>query len=308
MKYEVMMSILFELLSKKCVNAKYLADKYEVSVRSIYRYVNALTLANVPIYTIRGGGGGFSLIDTYKLPSTFMSMEEFKQVVSALEAVNDNISSKELTSAILKLKASKKNEKTDFEVTGGNLIIDAGPWGDTVGYKSKIAVLQSSIDDCLKLEIEYHDRNGEITNRIIEPHFILFKQGLWYIYAYCNLRNEFRFFKTGRIAKANLLKEKFKRKEISKSDLPLDFKTDNPENVEIVFEIEKQVLSDVEEWLGIENVIEKKDKFIAEVSLPLDNGLISKIMSYGSNLKVISPKSVREQIINNCEQIMKNYK
>ena len=302
-----MMSILFELLTKKCVNAKYLANKYQVSVRSIYRYVDALTLADVPIYTIRGGNGGFSIIDTYKLPSTFMTIEEFNQVIDALEAVNNNISSKPLSSAILKLKASKKNENSDFELKSGNLIIDASPWGDTIGYKSKLAVIQNSIENQFKLEIEYHDRNGEISNRIIEPHYVLFKQGLWYIYAYCNLRNEFRFFKTGRIASAKLLNEKFERKDLNKEEIPLDFKTDNPDSIQVVFEIGKTVLSDVEEWLGIENVKKIEDKYLAEVMLPPDNGLVSKIISYGKDLKVISPKSLKEKIRISCSEILNNY-
>jgi predicted DNA-binding transcriptional regulator YafY len=307
MKYEIMMSILFELLTKKCVNAKYLANKYQVSVRSIYRYVDALTLADVPIYTIRGGNGGFSIIDTYKLPSTFMTIEEFNQVVDALEAVNNNISSKPLSSAILKLKASKKNENNDFELKSGNLIIDASPWGDTIGYKSKLAVIQNSIENQFKLEIEYHDRNGEVSNRIIEPHYVLFKQGLWYIYAYCNLRKEFRFFKTGRIANAKILNEKFERKDLTKEEIPLDFKTDNPDSIQVVFEIGKTILSDVEEWLGIENVKKIEDKYIAEVMLPLDNGLVSKIISYGKDLKVISPKSLKEKIMISCSEILNNY-
>ena len=79
MKFEIMLRILFELMSKKCVKAQYLADKFEVSVRSIHRYINALELAGVPIYTLRGNQGGFAIIDTYKFSSTFMSIKEFAQ-------------------------------------------------------------------------------------------------------------------------------------------------------------------------------------------------------------------------------------
>ncbi len=307
MKYEIMLSILFELMSKKCVTAKYLSNKYEVSVRSIYRYINCLELSGVPLYTIRGRDGGFAIVDTFRFSSTFMTVNEFEQTISALSAIVESVPNKTLDSAINKLKSTIKNEYSGFDLKSGNLIIDAGPWGDTVGYKSKLSIIEKSIESLNKLSIKYHDRNGQISERIIEPHVILFKQGLWYVFAYCNLRKEFRFFKTGRIESATILKEKFIRKDISKMDLPLDFWHNSIEAEQVVMEVDKNVISDVEEWLGIENVEVVEDKFIARASLPYDDGLVSKIMSYGKGIKVISPKKLAEKIKTTAEELIKQY-
>lgn len=308
MKQEIILSILLELLSKKSVSASYLSDKYQVSVRTIYRYMEDIEGAGVPIYTIRGNNGGFSIVDTYKLPSTFLTKKESDQVISALKAVNEGVDNKELASAILKLQANKKNENNGFSVQGGNLVIDAGPWGDTRGYKYKLSIVQQSIDTLSQLQIKYHDRNGEITERNIEPHLIVFKQGLWYVYAYCNLRQEFRFFKIGRIESANIQSTKFTRRELSQLDLPLDFWHSDVTAEEVKLEIRKNILSDVEEWLGIENVKEVNGKFIAEAFLPYDKGLISKIMSYGSGIKVLKPQKLKEEIEHCCRDIINNYK
>jgi predicted DNA-binding transcriptional regulator YafY len=308
MKFEVMLRILFELMSKKCVKAKYLADKFEVSVRSIHRYISTLEMAGVPIYTLRGNQGGFAIVDTYKFSSTFMTVKEFEQTIGALSAITKEVPNKDLTNVINKLKATVKNEYCGFDVKGGNLIIDAGPWGDTVGYKAKLVLIQKSIEECRKMFILYHDRNGDLSERIIEPHVIVFKQGIWYVFAYCNLRKEFRFFKTGRIEKANLLDEKFDRQDIKDMDLPLDFWHNSVECIDVVLEIDKKCLSDVEEWLGIENVEKINGKFIASVKLPNDNGLITKIMSYGNGIKVVSPKSVQNAIKSCAEDIISNYK
>ncbi len=307
MKFEIMLSILFELLSKRCVKASYLAEKFEVSVRSIYRYVSALEMAGVPLYTIRGNRGGIAIIDTYKLSSTFMTVKEFETVINTLTAITESVPNDLLEKAINKLKSTVKNEYSGFDIKSGNLIIDAGPWGDTTSYKSKLVIIQQSIQDCKKLSITYHDRNGEITNRVIEPHLILFKQGLWYVFAFCQLRNEFRFFKTGRIEHANILNDKFTRKDLSNMDLPLDFWHNSVQTTDVVLEIEKSVLSDVEEWLGIENVQNRNGKFFAYVKLPFDNGLVNKIMSYGSGIKVIEPLELKEQIIKQTKQILKIY-
>lgn len=307
MKFEIMLRILFELLSKKCIKAQYLADKYEVSVRSIHRYINALEMAGVPIYTLRGNQGGFAIIDTYKLSSTFMTVSEFEQVINALSAITEGVPNKELTNVISKLKATVKNEYSGFDIKGGNLIIDAGPWGETNGYKSKLVIIQKSIDECKKLKITYHDRNGDITDRVIEPHIILFKQGLWYVFAYCNLRREFRFFKTGRIEHANLLNEQFIRQDLSKMELPLNFWHNSVETEDVLLEVDKKCLSEVEEWLGIENIKKINGKYIADVKLPFDNGLVTKIMGYGNGIKVISPPQLKKSVKNCAKEILANY-
>ncbi|MBE7081937.1 MAG: YafY family transcriptional regulator [Clostridiales bacterium] len=307
MKYEIMLRILFELMSKKCVKASYLAEKYEVSVRSIHRYINCLELAGVPIYTIRGNNGGFAIIDTFKFSSTFLTQQEFEQTIGALTAITSSVPNNDITNVINKLKSVIRNEYSGVNLKSGNLIIDAGPWGDTVGYKAKLNVLQKCIESNNNILIRYHDRNGEITERIIEPHVIVFKQGLWYVFAYCHLRNDFRFFKTGRIEQATILNQKFERKDISQQDLPLSFWQGDTTTQDVIFEIDKKCLSDIEEWLGIENITFKNGKHIAEVKLPFDNGLISKIISYGNGIKVISPISLRDEVINSAKAIIEKY-
>ncbi len=301
-----MVKILFELLSKKVVTAGYLANKYEISRRTVYRYIDSLSFAGVPVYTNRGNGGGFSLIDTFRLSSSFMTLNEFEQTINALTSFNENLDDKVLDSAINKLKASFKPEYSNVDIKSGNLIIDEGPWGDTVGHKTKLSVLQKCINENLQLDIKYHDRNGKITERIIDPYFIIFKQGLWYTYAYCNLRQTFRIFKTGRIEQAQILDTTFERLPIKKEDLSFDF-TKNNVNEKIEMEVEQSVLSDVEEWLGIESVSLENGKHIARVNLPYENGLISKIMSYGCGIKVLAPKKLKEDIKNNALQLLKNY-
>lgn len=308
MKYEIMLGILFELLSKKCVKANYLAQKYEVSVRSIHRYINCLEYAGVPIYSVRGSQGGFSVVDTYKLSSTFMTVKEFEQTIDALTTFNNNVPNKELSSVINKLKAVIKNEYSGFDIKSGNLIIDAGPWGDTVGYKSKLLVIQKSIDENKILLVKYHDRNGNVTERTIEPHVIVFKQGLWYVYAFCHLRNDFRFFKIGRIESANVQNEKFERRAFSEDSLPLNFWHQDVEATDVALEVDKSILSDVEEWLGIENVKLIDGKYIAEAKLPFDKGLTTKIMSYGDGIKVLKPLELKEDVKNIAKKIIQNYK
>ena len=170
------------------------------------------------------------------------------------------------------------------------------------------ALVQKAIEENKKLSIKYHDRNGNITERTIEPHVIVYKQGLWYVFAYCHLRNDFRFFKTGRIEMATILNDTFNRREIDGANLPMNFWHGSTETCDVIFEIDKKYLSDIEEWLGIENVSKVKDKFIAEAKLPYGNGLISKIISYGNGIKVIAPQELKDSVIKCANSILKIYK
>ena len=308
MKFEILIKMLFELLAKKTVKTCDLAQKYCLSNRTIFRYVDTLCYAGVPIYTTRGRNGGVSIVDSFRLNSSFMTKEEFQQVIDTLSAITSSVPNKTLESAITKLKSTIRNEHSGFELKSGSLIIDAGPWGDTVGYKSKLLILQQAIDKTKQLKINYHDRNGNVTERIINPYIILFKQGVWYVYAYCNLREKFRFFKIGRIETAHVLDTSFIKQEVNSNQLPLDFWHTSSTPVLVELEVDKSVLSDVEEWLGVENVFNENGKFIAKASLPNDFGLVSKIMSFGNNVKVLYPTDLKKKIRDMANDIVNIYK
>ena len=306
MKDENIINILFDFLAEKKVSATELARKYGVSRRTIFRYIDALCVAGVPIYSKRGNDGGFYLYDTFKIPATFLTDKEYESVISSLKAVNNEIENPSLSSGINKLLSAYRGEKDTLKVSDGNLIIDTGAWGDTSGYRAKLAVIEKAIEDKKVLYVKYHDRTGDITERNVEPHAIVFKQGLWYVYAFCRLRNEFRLFKTGRIELADLLDETFERKPIPEKPFEKWYSQSNTE--EVYMEVDKSVLSDVEEWLGIENVSETDGKFFARVQLPFDDGLISKILTFGAGIKVLSPKQLKEKIITAAQKVTAVYK
>ena len=110
MKYEIMLGILFDLLSKRTITAPYLAEKYQVSIRTIYRYLESMESAGVPLYTVRGNNGGIRIVDTYRLSSTFMSQKEYEHTLDALTSLNNNVNDKTLDSVINKLKSIIKPE------------------------------------------------------------------------------------------------------------------------------------------------------------------------------------------------------
>jgi predicted DNA-binding transcriptional regulator YafY len=308
MKYETMLKILFLLLAKGKVSAKYIAQRFEISTRTVMRYLDTMSLANIPIIADPGRNGGFYIANTYKLPANFLTEKEFNAVVSTLSSYNQNIQNNSINSAIDKLLSIKSIDQRTVDVKSGNLIIDGSSWNGNDTTKNVISLISDAIEDNKKTLIGYVDRNGEETLRVIEPHVIVFKQGLWYVFAYCNLRKEFRLFKTGRIHSATLLKTKFIKQNVEKLDIPLDYWNTVKEGEDVVLKIDKSVISDVEEWLGIETIESVNGEFFANAKLPVDNGLISKILGYGDGVKVLGPVHLKEKVLSKALAVVNLYK
>ena len=305
MKSETLISILFDFLAEERLTSHEISEKYGLSERTVFRYLDTLTMANVPIYSERGARGGYRLVEAYKLPSGFLTAKEYDAVIDALQAVNEQLGSTVLQSGIDKLRASRK-DAPNLTLTSGNLIIDAGNWGDTGSYKQKLSAAERSIETCKVLSLKYHDRTGEFSERCIEPHALLFKQGLWYIYAYCCLRQDFRLFRLGRIEQMKETGETFERRALPERETFSSwFGKENSVNVK--FEIQKSALSDFEEWVGIEHIRRCDDGFCAEVRLPDDGGLISKILTFGTGIRVLSPESLKKRIALAAKDVAKLY-
>lgn len=305
MKYQIMTGILFTLLARRKVSAGELAAKYDVSVRSVYRYVDEMTIAGIPIDVIRGANGGIYISDAFKLPKGLMTKEEYAKAIEAMLAMNAQFSDPALESAIAKLSAQVKSEKQDLTLSG-NILVDSGTWGDTHRFSEKLSLMEQAIEDQETLEIDYISREGERTQRKIRPHLLVYKQNIWYVYAYCTMRGEFRLFKLGRMRSVLKTGEKFEKTPFNRNDVPLKFW---PEETAILarFEISPEALPFAEEWLGVENVQKHGKKYTAEVSLPDDESLIGKILSVGAGFKVLSPDSLAERVHGVADRIAKAY-
>lgn len=295
MKYQVMLKMLIMLTSKRQVTAKEIADRFEISQRSVYRYVEELNVSGVPVDVVRGRYGGIFIADTYRLPSGYFTRGEYDAVINALEAMGGQINDDNITSALEKLARRRKEDKRELSVCG-NIIVDGGSWADMGSFSEKMRVCEQAVKDSLSLDIDYISRDGEHSRRVIDPHVLIFKQNVWYVYAFCHSRQEFRTFKIGRIKLARFTGGKFEKKEISREDIPLNFEYSSEQLTEVTIEIKKDALADVEELIGVDNVEPKGNALIATVALPDDETLVEKILSYGGKVKVIAPTSLKERV------------
>ncbi len=306
MKFQIMLKILTLLLSKRKITAREIAERYEISVRSVYRYLDELTICGVPLNVARGRYGGITVADTYKLPAGYFTREEYSAAINALNAMASQIGDENIISAREKLESRQKCERTGTSVSG-NIIVDGGTWGDTKRFSDKMQVVEQAVNEGKSLIIDYISREGEHSRRIIDPYVLIFKQNVWYVYAFCHTKQSFRTFKIGRIRGAAFTGGTFEKRTISRDEIPLDFYYPTDKLISVTLEIEKASLADAEEWLGIENIEPRGKSFIADVTLPNDSGLTGKILSYGGAVKVLAPQSLKEKVIAAAEKIKDIY-
>lgn len=308
MKFQVMLKILFTLLRKKMASAAQLAADNGVSERSIYRYVEELIVSGVPIDIIRGRGGGICLPDTYKLPENFFTKEEYAAARNALGALYEQLPDETVKSALEKLDRRNKEDSRNLTISG-NILVDSGTWGDAYDFSEKLRVLEEATESRACLDILYIDRTGAESRRTVEPHLLVFKQNIWYVYAWCRKREDFRLFRVGRIRSARTTGETFEKRPFDRNDLPLKFNFAQAELIDLKLSVQKRALPDLEEWLGVDNIrTDAEGNLTASATLPGGDVLFSKILSFGGDVTVLSPQSVADEVKARAAEIAARYR
>lgn len=305
MKYQIMINIMMSLLTKRKLSAQDIANRYEISQRSVYRYVNELSLCGVPVDVTRGRYGGISIADTFRLPSWYFTRDEYKATVNALKAMASQVSDENITSALEKLQSQQKADKRDRNVCG-NIIVDGGTWGDSRKFSDKMRVCETAVNERKSLLIDYISREGEHSRRVIDPYVLIFKQNVWYVYSFCHTKQTFRTFKIGRIKQASFTGETFIRREVTRDEINLNFYYKSVKMVDVTLKIEKATLPDAEEWLGMDNIEPHGNAFIAHITAPDDGGLVNQILSYGGAVKVLEPADLKEKVREGARKILED--
>jgi predicted DNA-binding transcriptional regulator YafY len=204
-----LVAILTSLQSKRLITATFLAEKFGVSVRTIYRDIRALEQSGVPILT--EDGKGYTLMEGYKIPPVMFSEAQANALILAEQLVlkNKDISFiKDYTEAIDKIKAVLRQADKDK----ANLLADRTRFEQNIHRErnsNSISPLQYALTNYLLVKINYTNENNSTSSRIIEPFALISTTDNWLLIAWCRLRKEFRYFRLDRIAKFEILAEKF---------------------------------------------------------------------------------------------------
>lgn len=300
MKIDRMLSIIIYLLNHPRVKAQELADKFEVSLRTIYRDIEAIGQAGIPIVTYPGGAGGIAIMDGFKLDKSVLSREEILSIITGLKGVNSI--SPDVRTRLLIDKFSGLSAGSGSLPAGPELLIDLSPWNKYDQLGIMIEEIKKAIHNRQTIEFLYITGHN-ITRRRVEPQVIVFKQSNWYLYAFCLLRQDFRLFKLKRIYELTLCDEYFNSREFYLDEISWDDEAQyaHLEPVVVVFDsVLKYAVRDIFKSDNCEILNDGRIK----VSFPGQGSdwLYGFLLSFGDKVEVLSPEEVR----NNIKSIVRN--
>ena len=210
MKVDRLVSIIMTLLDKKRIGAQELADMFEVSPRTIYRDIDAINLAGIPIRSISGVGGGFEIMPEYKIDKKVFSTADLSAILMGLSSLSNMVRGDELVNALAKVKSFIPAEKAkDIEIKTNQICIDLSPWIGNQNIQPYLETIKAALQNCRLLSFEYIAHHGNKTVRIVEPYQLVLKSSHWYFYGYCYHRNDYRLFRLSRMSDLQIQQETF---------------------------------------------------------------------------------------------------
>ena len=299
MKENRYFQMIYLLLDKGQMTAPELADYFEVSIRTIYRDIDILSSAGIPIYATQGKGGGIAIQDSYVLKKLLLSEQEQKQILMALQGIRV-LEDEQINMLLSKLSGVFQRQQ------GNWLEIDFSTWTKSGAGKHNFQLLQSAIWKSRIVSFSYYSGKGEQTKRIIEPHKLVFKTSDWYLYGYCTLRKDFRFFKLTRIRDLKLQDAEFMRETpehiFERSD-EFEMKT-----VQVTLLFDAGMSHEVYEKFD-EEVSEQEDGSLLVTTILPDNELLySYVLSCRERVEVLSPPYVRDNVRKRVRKMLEIYK
>ena len=299
MKENRYFQMIYLLLEKGQMTAPELADYFEVSIRTIYRDIDILSAAGIPIYATQGKGGGIAIQDSYVLKKSLLSEQEQKQILMALQGIRV-LEDEQINMLLSKLSGVFQRQQ------GNWLEIDFSTWTKSGAGKHNFQLLQSAIWKSRIVSFSYYSGKGEQTKRIIEPHKLVFKTSDWYLYGYCTLRKDFRFFKLTRIRDLKLQDAEYMRETpehiFERSD-EFEMKT-----VQVTLLFDAGMSHEVYEKFD-EEVSEQADGSLLVTTILPDNELLySYVLSCRERVEVLSPPYVRDNVRKRVRKMLEIYK
>ena len=309
MKIDRLLAIIIMLLNRNRVQARDLAEHFEVSTRTIYRDIETINNAGIPIVTHQGNNGGLAIIDSYKLDRQVLTLKDMVTMLSVLKGVNSTFNDRQITQAIEKIHALVPENKQNYVKNHlDRVVIDIMPWGTSPRQQEKMVSLQQAIANNMCCNITYQDNNGVVSQRKIEPMTLVFKSTAWYLFAYCTMREDFRIFKVGRIFRLAMLAETFRRKNVSWSEYDT-MDTGSTKMIKLVVHFSKKIRHIVEEYFEksqLENLA--SGDMIATFELPDNDWVISYLLSLGDDAELLEPKYLRTLLQKKAKKISNLYK
>jgi predicted DNA-binding transcriptional regulator YafY len=307
MKIERLLGLVIYLLNRDIVNANTLAEKFDVSTRTIQRDIDTLNLVGIPIISIQGINGGYSIIDSFRLEKQITNSEDYQFIISVLKCMTSAYNNKKNDTTLEKLLSVSKQGKSiipklklDFSVSREGSNID-----------EYLKIIESAMYKEQVIEFEYTSSHGDKTLLSVEPIAVIYKWHAWYMLGYCCTKKDYRLYKVIRIGRLKKTGKAFSIKHENIDGLiASQEKQDNRKYMNVKILCKEEIRISIEEYFPNASITTKEDgEFILQFPA-LDNESAWKgmLFTYGDKIKIIEPEELKTELMSKAKEIIGVYK
>lgn len=311
MKIDRLLAITVLLLNRGRLSAKELADRFEVSSKTIYRDMDTLCQAGIPIVAHQGITGGFEIMEHYMIDKYWLSAEEMSTLVTAVKGLSSALEDPQMGMLLEKIKALLRRVEQGLgdEYRKEPVVMDFQPWGQRQGLKPAVGLLKQAIHDKRRVQMEYIDAEGGAERRTIEPASLFLKGNVWYVQAFCLEREDFRLFRLSRMQDIKMLSEAYEPKPWpGKERLEWDSSWSNAREQETVLLFEAAARQRVADMFPPEQVTVTPDGSLrVHVLYKLDEWFYGMILSFGDQVLVELPGEAAEEVKRRAKRMLQRY-
>ncbi len=297
MKVDRLVSIIMILLDKKRIGAQELANMFEVSPRTIYRDIEAINMAGIPVRSTSGVGGGFEIMEEYKIDRKVFSADDLSAILMGLSSLSNMIRGNELVNALAKVKSFIPADKAkDIEIKTNQICIDLSPWMGNKNIQQSLEIIKIALQQSKLLSFEYVAHHGNKTSRIAEPYQLVLKSSHWYLQGYCHIRNDFRLFRLSRISNLQMKEETFAPRDYQKPTL--DFvEILQTMQTKIKIRIHKSVMDMVLDFCSYEDFSpDGNEHYIVSFPFIENDYYYNTLFSFGDKCECLEPLHIRTEM------------
>ena len=305
MKTERLLSIVIYLLNHDTVSAAKLAEKFEVSKRTILRDIEQISFAGIPVKSLPGANGGYSIMEGFKLDGRLVNAKDQASIITALEGFLSAYDNKRYNEVLEKISSILPKQQSQ------HIFLDFGASGENEKIQDKLKILEKTIQDKNAVHISYVNALGGVSSRLVEPIALNYRWYAWYLLAYCQTKQDYRIFKLARISEFEPTGEVFTKEHADPAALlEQAFQGGGRRELDITLLCKVEIKVQICEYLDgdIVETLENGD-FIMRLNVLEDERMwFAMLLSFGNKVKVLEPEELKIRLTETAENILSLYK
>lgn len=296
------------LMDKKRISAKELADMFEVSTRTIYRDIEAISIAGIPVNSTSGVGGGFEIMENYKIDKATFLEGDITTLLIGMSNLPNVIKNWGYSNTLAKIKNLIPEEKSDtIHSKSEQICIDFSHWTWNRNVELDLDIIKIALQENKLLSFEYINHKGEQTRRQVEPYQLVLKSSQWYLQSFCLMRNDYRLFKLTRILnlkanEINFIPKSYKRPFLDTAEILLK------RQVTIKLRIHKSIMERVLDYCDYRSfLLDDDNHYIVNFPFIENDYHYGIILSFGTQCECLYPPQVRSKLKDKIDSLVKLY-